>query len=117
MKSKFFFLMVLFLGIGYISYAQSAADAPAAKQDETTKVTTTDQGKSGECQQTQTVSTTECKWVDANNDGICDVCGKKDCGNKSKAVTSSKCDPAACSSKSTAKPTGCCPSKDGKKNE
>ncbi|MCK9400230.1 MAG: hypothetical protein M0Q51_09615 [Bacteroidales bacterium] len=120
MKLKFFILFVLFLGIGAISYAQSQTSAPAEKKDAPAQVVNPDQGKSGECPGHQTtVVKSDCKWVDANNDGICDTCNKtkKDCMDNCKTGSEKKCDPAKCCPNGGAKPAGCCPSKDGKKSE
>jgi len=119
MKIKFFILMVLFLGIGAISYAQSEASAPADKKDAPAQVVSPEPAKTAACPGHQTTEVkSECKWVDANNDGICDTCSKtkKDCMENCKGESKKGCDPAACSGhKEGAKSTGCCPSKDGKK--
>jgi len=120
MKFKFFFLMVLFLGFGAVSFAQSTVTSD--KKDSTTPTVTTDQQKTGECTHQTTVSSNaDCKWVDANNDGKCDSCGKtaEECKTACKpaAAPSKGCDPAACPghSKEATKSSSCCPSKDGKK--
>ena len=120
MKIKFFILMVLFLGIGAISYAQSQASAPEEKKDSPAQVVNPEQGKTGECTGHMTSGAkADCKWVDANNDGICDTCKKtaKECQEKcaTPATTGSKCNPAACGSKEGTKSSSCCPSKGGKK--
>jgi hypothetical protein len=118
MKSKFFLLFVLFLAIGLASFAQTAATSSDVKKD-TPAQTTVDQTKSGACAGHETMSKAECKWVDANNDGICDTCKKtaKECQEKcaTPATTGSKCNPAACGSKEGTKSSSCCPSKGGKK--
>jgi hypothetical protein len=83
MKTKFFFLVILFLGIGAISYAQTKTTAPATdKSTAPAQVATPEQGKTGECQGHQTTEVkANCKFVDANLDGKCDNCGKteKEC--------------------------------------
>jgi len=121
MKLKFFILFVLFLGIGVATYAQAQTSAPSDKKDAPAQVVNLDQGKSGECPGHQTtVVKSDCKWVDANNDGICDTYNKakKDCMEKCKGESAKGCDPAACTGHNDgAKSAGCCPSKDGKKSE
>ena len=49
MKIKFFILLVLFLGIGAASFAQTTTTAPAEKKDSPAQVTTTAPAKTGEC--------------------------------------------------------------------
>ena len=117
MKSKFFFLLVLFLGIGAFTYAQTQTETPSDKKDVPAQTTTVDKVRSGDCpHHQQTAAKSECKWVDANNDGICDTCNKKDCSDKCKNGSDKKCDPAICQyHKGGAKPAGCCHSKDSKK--
>lgn len=117
MKSKFFFMLVLFLGIGFVSFSQSQSEAPATEKDGAAKTMTVDPAKGGDGSHAITVATADCKWVDANGDGICDTCGKKDCKAPAKSAGSSNCDPAACAPKGDAKPSGCCSSKGGKKVE
>lgn len=122
MKLKFFFFLVLFLGLGAASFAQSKDDAAADKKDASAPVVTTDQSKAGNCaHDASTTAKGDCKWVDANNDGKCDACGMtaEECKEKCKKETTATkgCDPAACSghSKEATKSSSCCPSKDGKK--
>jgi hypothetical protein len=119
MRSKFFILLILFLGISAFSYAQSKTDTPIDKKDASTQVITVDQTKSTDCpHHQQTVSKSDCKWVDVNKDGVCDICGKKDCGDKCKSGLDKKCDPTACQyHKDGVKSAGCCPYKDGKKTK
>ena len=114
MKSKFFFLFVFFMAIGAYTFAQSAAETAPAQKDATQKEVAVQKSTTGTAGQTVTMSQDDCKWVDANNDGICDTCGKTDCGKKSaKASTSS---PADCPVKSSCKSSSsCCSSKGGKK--
>jgi hypothetical protein len=117
MKIKFFFLMVLFLGIGAATFAQAQTAAPAEKKDAPAQVVNPEPAKTGECQGHQSAEAkSECKWVDANNDGICDTCNKtqKECKENCKGESKKGCDPAACG-KEGGKSSGCCPSKDGKK--
>jgi hypothetical protein len=119
MKMKLFFLMVLFLAIGTASFAQ--ATVTTEKKDANTPAVTTDRQKTGDCTHTTMTPKTDCKWVDANNDGKCDSCGltAEECKEKCKTTTaapSKGCDPAVCgSNKEGAKSSSCCPSKDGKK--
>jgi hypothetical protein len=112
MKSKILILVVLFLAIGIATFAQSVTTE--VKKETTTQTTTVDQSKTGGCAGHQTMGAkADCKWVDANNDGICDTCGKKDCKDKcaTPASTEKKC-PSTCPG---AKSSGCTPAKDGKK--
>ena len=119
MKTKFFILVILFLGIGAISYAQSQTSAPDVKKDAPTVVTTTDQAKTGECTGHQTTEVkAECKWVDANNDGICDTCKKtqKECKEACKAGEMKSGSAAGCPmQKECGKSPSCCSAKGGKK--
>ena len=120
MKSKFFMLLVLFMGLGAFTFAQSQTDAPAGKQDAPVQASQVDQHKSADCPHHQAAvkpeCKVECKWVDANNDGVCDTCGKKDCKEKCKTADGKKCDPSACTGmKADAKPSGCCSAKGNKK--
>ena len=118
MKMKLFILMVLFLGIGAISYAQSQTSAPAEKKDAPAQVATPEQGKSGECTGHQAGAKAECKWVDANNDGICDTCKKteKECKESCKAGEQKSGTAAGCPmQKECGKTSSCCSSKGGKK--
>jgi len=110
--------MVFFLGIGMMTFAQSASEAPVTSKAKATTVTTKEApAQSGECTGHEAAAKADCTFVDANGDGICDTCGKKDCKDSKKAAasTGSKCDPAACGSKSSTAPSGCCSSKGGKK--
>lgn len=82
MKTKFFLLIVLFLGISALTFAQTQTAAPAEKKDAPAAVSTTDQAKTGECAgHSTTGAKADCKWVDANADGKCDGCGhtEKEC--------------------------------------
>jgi hypothetical protein len=115
MKTKLFFLIVLFLGISALTYAQTATTAPAEKKDAPAAVSTPDQAKTGECTGHQTMgATTECKFVDANSDGKCDKCGKteKECKESCKsapAATETKkegCSPSCPMHKECGKATG-----------
>lgn len=108
MKSKILILLLLFMGIGVVTFAQSQTTAPADKKEAPSQVSTAD----------QPAAKADCKWVDADKDGICDTCGKKDCGSKSSATMTKGCDPAACNyHKEGASSSGCCPSKSGKKKK
>ena len=98
MKTKFFLLVVLFMGISAYIYAQSETAVPAEKKDAPAQTISPDHAKSGECTGHQAVGAKgECKWVDANGDGKCDTCGKteKECKEA--------CKPAA----ATAPKSGC----------
>jgi hypothetical protein len=115
MKTKFFLLVIFFLGIGAISYAQTQTAAPAEKKDAPAQVVTPEQGKTTECAGHQAGAKAECKWVDADKDGKCDTCGKteKECKDACKpADQKSGCPMQKECGKSGA---SCCPSKDGKK--
>ena len=114
MKAKYFISFILFLAISAVSYAQTQTDAPAAKKDAPVQQTTVDQSKGCSGHQGEAIGKADCKWVDANNDGVCDTCGSKTCKDQSKASGSKNCDPG-CHSKDAVKPSGDCPSKDGKK--
>ena len=90
MKTKFFLLFVLFLGISAITFAQTETKAPAAKADAPAVVATPDHAKTGECTgHATTGAKADCKWVDANGDGKCDSCGKteKECKEACKHET------------------------------
>lgn len=120
MKTKFFILVILFLGIGAISYAQSQTSTPAADKSTTpVQVVAPEQGKTGECQGHQTTEMkADCKWVDANNDGICDTCKKteKECKEACKTGEQKSGTSAGCPmQKECGKTSSCCPSKGGKK--
>jgi hypothetical protein len=85
MKTKIFILMILFLGIGAISFAQSATSTTSDKKDAPSQ--TVAPAKTGECTGHQGAEMkSECKFVDANKDGVCDTCGKteKECAEKCK---------------------------------
>jgi len=121
MKIKFFILMVLFLGIGAITYAQSQASNPAEKKDSPAQVVNPEQGKTGDCAGHMTSGAkAECKWVDANHDGICDTCGKteKECKEKCAPASEQKKEGCAASCpmhKECGESHGTKTSKDGKK--
>lgn len=121
MKIKFFYLLVLLMGIGVISYAQTESAAPADQKDAPVQAVSPEPAKTAECPGHQTMAAkTDCKWVDANNDGICDTCKKteKECMEKCKGESAKGYDPAACTGHNdSAKSTGCCSSKGGKKSE
>jgi len=97
MKIKFFIVMVLFMGIGAFSFAQTQSVAPAEKKDAPAQVAAPDQAKTGECTGHQTMEgKKECKWVDADGDGKCDTCKK----------TEKECK-EACAPKATTTKSGC----------
>jgi hypothetical protein len=119
MKIKFFIFMVLFLGIGAISYAQSEAAAPADKKDVPAQAVSPEPAKTAECPGHQaTAVKADCKWVDANNDGNCDICGKKQSECKEKCATAPKkegCGSSCPMHKECGQSSGTAPAKDGKK--
>jgi hypothetical protein len=87
MKTKFFFLVVLFMGISAFMYAQSQATAPAETKDV----------KSTECSGHAAMGAkADCKWVDADGDGKCDTCKK----------TEKECK-ESCAPKATTAKSGC----------
>jgi hypothetical protein len=111
MKTKFFFLLLLFVGFGLATFAQSQADAPAEKKDApSAQIVAPDHAKAH-------AAKADCKFVDTNGDGKCDSCGMTE------AECKAKCAPAeskkqGCSSscpmhKSCGEATA--PPKDGKK--
>lgn len=108
MKIKFFILLVLFLGIGVASFAQTATSAPADKKDGSTQVTTTP-------------AKSDCKWVDANGDGKCDTCGKTEkeckaaCGDAKGEPKKEGCSSSCPMYKECTGKEGSAPPKDGKK--
>jgi hypothetical protein len=111
MKIKLFILLVLFLGIGATSYAQSQTSAPAEKKDApSAQIVAPDHAKT-------TDAKADCKWIDADNDGKCDSCGKtkaecdEKCGTTApkKSGCSSSCPMHKSCGEATATP------KDGKK--
>jgi len=120
MKIKLFILLVLFLGIGAASYAQTATTAPADKKDAPAQVATPDHAKSGECTGHQAGAKAECKWVDANGDGKCDTCNKTEKECKEACAPAGDAKKGGCSSscpmhKSCGEAKGASPDKDGKK--
>ena len=120
MKAKFLFLIVLFLGISALTFAQSQSAAPVQSKDAPAVVASPDQAKTGECAGHQTTATkADCKWVDANSDGICDICGSKDkdCKSKPAAAPKSGCAASCQYHKECGKSMGSSPAKDGKKDE
>jgi hypothetical protein len=93
MKTKFFILVILFLGIGAFSFAQTEAAAPSDKKDAPAQVATPEQAKTMECAGHQAgTAKADCKWVDADKDGKCDTCGKteKECKEKCAAASAPK---------------------------
>jgi hypothetical protein len=93
MKTKFFFLVILFLAIGAMSYAQTEAAAPSDKRDAPAQVATPEQGKTMDCPGHQAgTAKADCKWVDADKDGKCDTCGKteKECKEKCTSASAPK---------------------------
>ena len=101
--------MILFLGIGAATYAQSEASAPADKKDAPKAQIVTDQNATAK---------TGCTWVDANNDGKCDNCGKTAAECKEKCAPAPKkegCSSSCPMHKECGQTSS--PSKDGKKNE
>jgi hypothetical protein len=117
MKTKFFLLIVLFLGISALTYAQTEAAAPADKKEAPAAVTATDNAKTGECPGHATMAAkADCKWVDANGDGKCDTCNKteKECLEACKPAEQKSGDAACPVQKECGKSSSCC-SKGGKK--
>ena len=122
MKTKFFLLLVIFLGISALTFAQSEATV-TEKKDANTQVVAPDHAKTGECAGHATMGAkADCKWVDANNDGVCDTCKKteKECKEACKSGTAGPAAKTGCAStcphaKDCGKSTGSSPSKDGKK--
>ena len=118
MKTKFFLLIVLFLGISALTFAQTQTAAPAEKKDAPTAVTTTDQAKTGECVgHSTTGAKADCKWVDADGDGKCDTCKKTEkecqeaCAPKA-AAPKSGCAASCAHAKECGKSTGTTPPKE-----
>lgn len=109
---KFFILTVFFLGLGAISTAQSKADAPVAKKDAPAQISSGDQAKT-------TGASADCTWVDANKDGLCDICGSKECKGKAAATAPKKsgCSPSCPVIKECGKTESTVPAKDGKKED
>ena len=115
MKSKFFLLVILFMGISAFMYAQTEASAPVEKKEV----------KSMECSGHGAMGAkADCKWVDSNGDGKCDTCGKteKECKEACKstpATTSAKqgCGATCPHAKDCGKSTGTAPVKEGEKKE
>ena len=117
MKSKFFFLFVLFMGIGVYTFAQAAADVSTTKKDSPRQEVSIDNSKSTVSSSSSMTAKSDCKWVDADKDGICDICGKKDCGKKETKATMNSKSPSDCPVKSSCGKKTCCSSKGGKKPE
>jgi len=121
MKTKFFLLIVLFLGISALTYAQTQSAAPATSKEAPAVTATPDQAKTGDCTGHSTSGAKmDCKWVDANGDGKCDSCGKTEkeckeaCAPKA-ATTKSSCASTCPQAKDCGKSAGSAPAKDGKK--
>lgn len=120
MKTKFFLLFVLFLGISAITFAQTETKAPAAKADAPAVVATPDHAKTGECTGHATTGTkADCKWVDADGNGKCDTCGhtekecKEACKHEEKApAAKSGCAASCAHAKECGKSTGTTPPKE-----
>jgi hypothetical protein len=118
MKIKFFILMILFLGIGAASYAQSQSSTTAEKKDApSAQIVAPEQSKTGECTGHTGTAKAECKWVDANGDGKCDTCGMTEAECKEKCGTAAPkkegCGASCPMHKSCGE--GSTPPKDGKK--
>jgi hypothetical protein len=117
MKTKFFLLIALFLGISALTYAQTETAAPAEKKDAPAAITT-DQAKTGECAGHQMTGVkADCKWVDANGDGKCDTCNKteKECKEACKpaeTTTKAGCAASCAHAKECGKSTGSTPPKE-----
>ncbi len=123
MKTKFFLLIVLFLGISALTYAQTQSSAPATSKEAPAVTATPDHAKTGECTgHATTGAKAECKWVDADGDGKCDTCKKTEkeckeaCAPKAAAAKSS-CASTCPHAKDCGKSAGSAPAKDGMKNE
>jgi hypothetical protein len=121
MKTKFFFLVVLFLGISALTYAQTQTSAPAQTKDAPSAVVAPEKAKSGDCAgQTTTGAKMDCKWVDTNSDGKCDKCGmtEKECKEACKTVETKSASAAGCPvQKECGKASSCCSSKGGPKDK
>lgn len=119
MKTKFFFLVIFFLAIGAISYAQTKAAAPTDKKDAPAQVATPDQTKTMDCPGHQTMAAkADCKFEDANKDGKCDKCGKTEQECQAKGTPAPKkegCGTACPMHKECGKTTGTTPTTDPKK--
>jgi hypothetical protein len=120
MKTKFFILVILFLGIGVISYAQTQTAAPTDKKDVPAQVAP-EQGKTMDCPGHQsTTAKADCKFVDANMDGKCDNCGKteKECKESCAPAAAPKkegCGASCPMHKSCGESTGTTPATEPKK--
>ena len=117
MKTKFFLLIVLFLGISALTYAQTESAAPAETKDAPAAITT-DHAKTDGCQgHAEMGAKAECKWVDADGDGKCDTCKKTEkeckeaCAPKA-AATKSGCAASCAHAKECGKSTGTTPPKE-----
>jgi hypothetical protein len=118
MKTRFFFLLVLFLGIGALTYAQTQTAAPATSKEAPAVVATPDNAKTGDCTgHSTTGAKMDCKWVDANSDGKCDGCGhtEKECKEACKPAAPKPTTTGCQFQKECGKASSSCTSKDGKK--
>jgi hypothetical protein len=118
MKTKFFILVVLFLGFSALTFAQAETAAPSEKKDAPAQAIAPDHAKTGECAGHQTMGAkAECKWVDANGDGKCDTCGKTEqeckeaCKPAAAATSKSGCASTCPHAKDCGKSTGTTPPK------
>jgi len=107
---KFFILTVFFLGIGIVSFAQSKPGASKSKKDSQTQAAASEKA-------TTTTEKKDCTWVDANKDGLCDVCGSKECKGKAAATAPRKsgCSPSCPMLRECGKAEGTAPPKEDKK--
>ncbi|MFO7613546.1 MAG: hypothetical protein R6W71_02800 [Bacteroidales bacterium] len=112
MKMKFFILTVFFLGIGIVSFAQSKSETRKTQKEAQSQTVAPDQVKT-------TSAKAECTWVDANKDGLCDICGSKECKSKAAATAPRKsgCSPSCPVIKECGKAESTAPAKEGKKED
>jgi hypothetical protein len=82
MNIKSFIIILILVAFGIAAMAQSQEAPAAAKKDVPAQTISADKAKTGDCAGHQTSAKADCKWVDANNDGLCDVCGSKECKDK-----------------------------------
>ncbi len=116
MAKKFFFLVLMFFAISALVSAQSQSVPSESKKNAPAQTVQQDKAKIGECTGHQDGHKTECKFVDANSDGLCDTCGKKDCKDATKSGAAEPAKAAGCPyQKECGKSSSCGTAKDGKK--
>ncbi len=116
MSKRFFILILMLFAFSTLVCAQSQSVSTDSKKNTPAPTVQQDKAKTGECTGHMEAHKAECKFVDANNDGLCDTCGKKDCKEASKSGTATPSKTEGCPyQKECGKSPSCTTGKDGKK--